>query len=146
MRPSRVAALVAAALGLAVVAALPWWRPSDPLTGRAGLLTYAPTGLAAALGDVAPAGARVFVPQGWASWFEWAVPDARYFVDSRFELFPADVWQAYGEVAGGTPESAASLDRWAVKVLVTPAGSPVPDGWMTRYADDDGSISVRRAP
>ena len=88
VRPSRVAALVAAALGLAVVAALPWWRPSEPLTGRAGLLTYAPTGLAAALGDVAPAGARVFVPQGWASWFEWAVPDARYFVEFKVRAVP----------------------------------------------------------
>ena len=46
-------------------------------------------------------GDRVFVPQAWASWFEWAVPDARYFLDSRFELYPAAVWQDYGAIASG---------------------------------------------
>jgi hypothetical protein len=141
-RPAIVATLVTALLCLAIVAALPWWRSSDPLTGRAGLLTYAPTGLAGALHDLAPEGARVYAPQDWASWFEWSEPDARYFVDARFELFPTDVWRDYETIAEGGSGSAEALDRWAVGVLVTPAGSAVPAGWTTRYADDDGSISL----
>jgi hypothetical protein len=145
-RPTLIGALLAVAVGLAIVVALPWWRPSDPLTGRAGLLTYAPSGLAAALVEAAPADARVFVPQEWASWFEWAAPDARYFVDSRFELFPAGVWTDYDAIASGADGSAGALDRWAVAVMITPAGTPVPGGWTTRYADDTGTISVRPHP
>ena len=145
-RPTAISVVLAAALGIAIVAALPWWRPSGSLTGRTGLLTYAPAGLAAALRELAPAGTRVFVPQEWGSWFEWAVPDVRYFVDARFELFPTDVWRDYDTIAGGAAGSAAALDRWDVEVLVTPAGSAVATGWRTRYADDDGSISTRPVP
>jgi hypothetical protein len=144
-RPLRLLnAAVVAVLGLALVAALPWWRPADPLTGRAGLLTYAPSGLAAALrGHVQP-GTRVFVPQTWGSWFEWAVPDARYFVDARFELCPADVWADLDRItAGGTP-AAEALDRRGVEVVVLPAGGAAPAGaWTAVYSDVDGSILVR---
>ena len=76
-------------IGLAIVLALPSWRPADPLTGRQGLLSYAPSDLAIALRRAIKPGDRVFVPQVWASWFEWAVPDASYFLDARFELYPA---------------------------------------------------------
>ena len=88
--------MIAIVLGALVVVALPWWRPPDPLTGRQGLLTYAPSGLAQAVAGL-PAGARVVTPQTWGSWFEWAAPDAHYFIDSRFELFPADVWADYDD-------------------------------------------------
>ena len=30
-------------VAIALLAAFPWWRPTDPLAGRAGLLTYAPS-------------------------------------------------------------------------------------------------------
>ena len=91
---------IAVVLGVAIVAALPWWRPADPLTGRAGLLSYAPSGLAAKVAELAGPGARVVVPQTWGSWFEWAAPEQAYFIDSRFELFPADVWADYAALAG----------------------------------------------
>ena len=71
-RPSPIAAILAIVFGIAILVALPWWRPADPLTGRAGLLTYAPSGLAEAVRDRAQPGDRVFLPQTWASWFEWA--------------------------------------------------------------------------
>ena len=76
-RPSPIAALLAVVFGVAILAALPWWRPQDPLTGRVGLLTYAPSGLAQAVRDATKPGDRVFMPQTWASWFEWAAPDSR---------------------------------------------------------------------
>ena len=53
-------------------------------------------------------------PQTWASWFEWAAPEPAYFIDSRFELFPADVWDDYDAVArGGRARPASSTGgRW----------------------------------
>jgi hypothetical protein len=143
-RPNRLNTAVAGVLGAAILLALPWLRPADPLAGRSGLLTYAPTGLAAAVRDTAPPGARVFVPQTWASWFEWAAPDARYFLDSRFELFPADVWHDYDAIARGGPAAAAALDRWGVGLIVVPTGSPsLGPGWTVVHDDADGTILIR---
>ena len=125
-----------------MVAALPWWRPADPLTGRVGLLSYAPSALATELSGRIQPGTRVFAPQVWTSWFEWAVPDATYFVDSRFELFPADVWADLDTVSGGGPAAAGVLERWNVGLLVLGAGDAVPAGWMLVHEDVDGSIAV----
>ncbi len=140
----RLNALVVTVLAVAVLAALPWWRPSDPLTGREGLLSYAPSGLASALRQHVGAGSRVFVPQTWGSWFEWAVPDATYFVDSRFELFPASIWATDDALAGGGAPASAALDRWQVQAVVLPEGWPAPAGaWTTAYRDAAGSILLR---
>ena len=46
-------------------------------------------------------GDRVLVPQRWASWFEFALPDLPVAVDSRIELFPTEVWADYLAVARG---------------------------------------------
>ena len=141
-RASAVNGLIAVVLGVAIVAALPWWRPADPLTGRTGLLSYAPSGLAAKVAELAGAGARVVVPQTWGSWFEWAAPEQAYFIDSRFELFPADVWADYAALQG--PDAGEVLDRWAADVVVVPAGEAMPSGpWDRAWEDADGTILVR---
>ena len=120
--------------GLAILVALPWWRPADPLTGRVGLLSYAPSGLAQAVRDTARPGDRVVTPQTWASWFEWAAPDPGYFLDSRFELFPAPVWDDYDAIERGGAGAQAVLDRWGVNIVVLPAGAePLPGAWTTGY-------------
>ena len=113
-RASRLPAVVAVLLGVLVVAALPWWRPADPITGRTGILSYAPSGIAAELRRLAPAGTRVLAAQTWTSFLEWAAPDARYFLDSRFELFPADVWADRATIAAGGPAADEVLKRWGV--------------------------------
>lgn len=144
-RPPRAAnRALAALLTLVTVLALPWWRPADALAGRRGLLAYAPSGIAEALRVQAPAGARVFVPQTWASWFEWAVPNGEYLVDSRFELYPAQVWADYDAIVAGGPPAAAALDRRGVQFVVVPSGWQPPTGaWKTTYSDGAGSILVR---
>ena len=143
-RPPPLTGVVAALLVVIVVAALPWWRPADLLTGRRGLLTYAPAGLAAALRGDAADGTRVFVPQVWGSWFEWAVPEAAYFADARFELFGDDVWADLDVIGGGGTPAALVLDRRRVEIVVLPAGWTGPgDGWSPVYADADGQILVR---
>ena len=127
-----------------VLAALPWWRPVDPLTGRTGILSYAPSGIAEALRDVAPAGTRVLAAQTWTSFLEWAVPDAEYFIDSRFELFPAEVWADRATIAEGGPAADEVLAGRQVDLLVLPAGTNLDlTGWTVVYEDTDGAILVR---
>jgi hypothetical protein len=147
-RPARyLNGAVIGALGLAIIAALPWWRPADLLAGRVGLLGYAPSGLAARLGEHVRRDTKVFVPQIWGSWFEWAVPDARYFVDARFELYPQDVWADLDRVEAGGAAADEALDRRGIEVLVLPVSWPAPSGaWATLYADSDGSILARVPP
>jgi hypothetical protein len=145
-RASRLPAVVAVLLGVLVVAALPWWRPADPITGRIGILSYAPSGIAAELARIAPAGTRVLAAQTWTSFLEWAVPDARYFQDSRFELFPADVWADRATIAAGGPDADAVLARQGVELLVLPVGTDLHlTGWTVVYEDADGAILARSA-
>ena len=140
-RASRLPAAMAALLVALIVVALPWWRPADPVTGRAGILSYAPSGIAAELRTLAPPGTRVLAAQTWTSFLEWAVPDARYFLDSRFELFPAEVWADRAAIAAGGPGADEALKRWDVDLLVLPGGvRPELTGWTVVYEDPDGAI------
>ena len=141
-RASVVNGFIAVVLGVAVVAALPWWRPADPLTGRAGLLSYAPSGLAAKVAELAGTGARVVVPQTWGSWFEWAAPKQAYFIDSRFELFPPDVWADHAALQG--LDAGEVLDRWAADVVGVAVGRvPTTRSVASAWTDTDGTILVR---
>jgi hypothetical protein len=148
-RANALNAVTAIAIGVAIVAALPWWRPVEPLTGRVGLLSYAPSGLAQALQDQVVPEDRVFTPQTLGSWFEWAVPDARYFVDSRIELFPAEVWRDYRAIVAGDG-ALDLLAEWKVQAVVVSPDEPglreALDGseaWVRLHADDDGELYLR---
>jgi hypothetical protein len=147
-RPNRLNAAVAMVLGTMIVVALPWWRPTDSLTGRQGLLSYAPSGLAQSLASSIEPGARVFTQQTWASWFEWAVPDARSFLDSRFELFPGSVFTVYGVIAEGGDPALTQLDGLAVNAVVVAPDSPLATtlhaaGWLLVDEDGDGAVFTR---
>jgi hypothetical protein len=86
----------------------------------------------------------VLAPQTWTSFLEWAVPEARSFIDSRFELFPLEVWTDRATIAAGGPEADVVLKRWEVDLLVLPAGvRPNLTGWTVVYEDADGAILAR---
>jgi hypothetical protein len=143
----RLNVVVAGAIVVAAIAVLPAWRPADPATGAPdGLLTDAPPGLTEALRANVQPGDHVFQPQPWGSWFEYAVPEARYTVDSRIELFPPEVWSDYAAVVAGVDGWQERLASWSVRLAVVADDQAgfrsrlVDAGWRIVTADDDGSL------
>jgi hypothetical protein len=145
----RLNAMVAGGLIVAAIAMLPLWRPVDPGTGApVGVLANAPSGITAALRDLARPGDRLFNPQVWGSWFEFAVPQLPVAIDSRIEFFPAEVWDTYDVARGSDAAAGAQLRRWKVTLAVVGANElPLLNRlngmqWQTVYQGDDGWILV----
>lgn len=142
--------VIAGALVLATVLLVPVWRPVDPGTGApVGVLSDAPSGITTALRDIVQPGDRVLNTQVWGSWLEYAVPEARYAVDSRIEFFSRDVWRGYEAIVAGTPAWEAVFARWDPDVVVVAEGDGLVErllalGWTPAYQDDDGQILLRR--
>jgi hypothetical protein len=150
-------ALTASALVLTVVV-FPLLRPSHGSASSSaaldGRLLHAPERFTAAVASVAIPGSRVFVAQIWASWFELELPNHPIFIDSRIELFPAEVWGDYDVVSEAGDGWEAILDRWDVAVLVLSheqqaalieeiARDP---SWRLVYRNPDGVTLVRASP
>ncbi len=146
-----LALAIAAAPAVLAVAILS--RPSDPVTGPAGVLVDAPAGITAAVREAAPPGTRILNAQRWGSWLEWAVPDALVYTDSRFEVIPADAWRDQVAVSSGRFDWREIIDRIAPDLIVASrhdqqglldaiAADPA-SGWRRVYADDDGVVLVR---
>ena len=138
---------VAVALVVACVAALPFWRPIDPGTGAPdGTVSYAPSGITSELKRIAGTDERIFNPQPWGSWFEFAVPQTPVAIDSRIELFPTQVWDDYVRITAGAEGWEGILDRWGVTVAVVAAADSglrdrlIAAGWTETYVDADGSV------
>ena len=153
-RPSRLNGLfvgLVVALGLVL---LPFWRAWDErLPAPAGLLRFAPPELTASLRGLVVEGDRVWNPQVWGSWFEYAIPDATYAVDSRIEVIPAAVWREAEIVSTAGAGWEEILDRAGTTIIVTEGpttGSPLfaalqgNPGWAIATRNTEGSIWVRR--
>lgn len=146
----RLNLVLAGAIVVAGIVLLPVWRPTDPgLQAPAGVVGNAPPGITAALRDLARSDDRVFNPQPWGSWFEFALPDLPVALDSRIEVFPVEVWDAYGRVVAGVDGWQDQLDRWGVTIVVAAgddadafAARLIAAGWVVTYADDDAGILV----
>jgi hypothetical protein len=148
----RLNVVLASFVVVAGIILLPVWRPFDPaLQAPVGVVGSAPAGITRHLRELVGPADRMFAPQRWGSWFEFAVPQAPLFVDSRIEIFPLDVWADYDRVDGARDGWQETLDRWAVTVVVvTTAGGDAlaarmatDPGWRQVLADDDGWIFVR---
>ncbi len=147
----RVNLLVAGAIILVAIALLPVWRPIDAgLQAPAGVVGNAPSGITAALRDLAEPGDRVLNPQPWGSWFEFALPELQVAIDSRIELFPVEVWEDYEAVVAGADGWEALLETWQ-PTLVVAAGDAESGlaarlagaGWTEAYADADGRVFTK---
>ena len=108
----RLNVVVAGALVVAGIALLPVWRPTR--SGAAGARRrrrQRPPGITAALRDLARPGDRLFNPQPWGSWFEFTCRDLPVAIDSRIEVFPAEVWDTYERVVAGVDGWQATARR-----------------------------------
>ena len=126
---------------------LPVWRPTEPGTDTPrGVVAMAPPGITGALREMARPGDHVFNPQPWGSWLKFALPDLPIGIDSRIEVFPASVWDAYEDVIAGVDGWQAQLDTWDVAFVVAAAsddafaGRLADAGWRLAYTDADGSV------
>jgi hypothetical protein len=151
--PVRRTNLAVAGMIVAVtIALLPFWRPIDAgLAAPAGVVGYAPSGISGHLRSTLKPGDRLFAPQPWGSWFEFAFPFASVAVDSRIEMFPASVWDDYDKVIAGEAEAKEILTSWGVSVVVARddndfglieklTGDPE---WRQAYQDETGRVFVR---
>jgi hypothetical protein len=161
-RGSPLNALVAGILIVAGIALAPLWRPVGPAGIPNGLLSYAPQGVAATVLGFAPchlrppgeSAVRVWNPQTWGSWLEFAVPCDAFTVDSRIELYPASVWTDYDTVENAEPGWQDILARWGVQVIVTNAPTDAnldralaADGsWLRVYFDGEGAVWTLYVP
>ena len=165
-RAPRVSALNTLILALLVVVSLPLLRLGPPADSRlgmgapAGLLGQAPAAVTGVLRDWMRSGEpqlrstarapQAWAPQTWGSWLELAVPDLPVAVDSRIELFPADLWADYDTVADARPGWQAILERRAVTILVVAgtqeallAGARSDPGWRELPGGDaTGTVFV----
>jgi hypothetical protein len=156
--PNGLNAVVAAVLSLGLVALLPLWRSVGPAGIPAGVLAYAPQGIAVELAGLVdrgllPAGAHVWNPQLWGSWLELSVPEVKIALDSRIELFQGSVWDDAELVATGNPQSPCVLDRHAVDAVIVAsnldalaAALEASPAWQSVHRDTEGSIWVRTKP
>jgi hypothetical protein len=146
----RVNAGIAAAIVLVGILALPLWRPLDRGLGAPILVVgTAPSGITGALRNLVRPGDRIYAPQPWGSWFEFAFPQATVAVDSRIELFPESVWWTVDRIATGAPGWLNSVTAWGVRIVAAPADQTdtvarlEAAGWDIAFSDDDGSLLIR---
>jgi hypothetical protein len=146
-RTSRLNAVVVGLIVLLCVGLLPTWRSTDGKVGApVGLVGDAPPGITAALLELVKPGDRILNPQPWGSWFEFALPRTTVALDSRIEVFPAEVWDDYDTVHRGGDGWQAILARWNPAFAVAAesdeafAARLVAAGWAKTYADGDGVI------
>jgi hypothetical protein len=145
-RLNALVALVIVGLGIVL---LPVWRAQDPLVGPVGVVRQAPSALTQQLRPMVRPGDRIFVPEEWGSWLEYAVPNGLVFVDSRLELFPESAWLEYDAVLAGYGGWQQVLDTYGVRFVVVPINRPdlrdrlTASGWNQSVDTADGWVFVR---
>jgi hypothetical protein len=145
---------IVVALALTGVALLPVWRPIGAAGVPSGTLAEAPQAIAQQLDTTlcegSPTPPRVWNPQLWGSWLEFAASCAQYAFDSRIELFSDQVWTDDQTVATAAPGWDAVLARYRVQAVITDASTEQAlDAalersalWTRAYSDCNGSIWV----
>ncbi len=143
---------IAGLAGVLALAALPVWKPIDPMYGPQDVVRYAPQGVTDTLLAEAAPGEHLFAEQKWGSWFEQTLPGVPVMVDTRIELFDREIWADYLHVQAGRADWAEILEHWDVSLVAITADNdqlrPFLDehpGWDLRFEDDEGLVYRRAA-
>jgi hypothetical protein len=151
-RATRLNTMLLAVIAIAGIVLLPAWRPNDPgLDAPSGVVGNAPPGITAQLRTIGRPGDRLWNPQPWGSWFEFALPELQVATDARVELFPESIWQEYATVSDGGAGWSSILDGYGVTIVVATdpedagllAALAADAGWRRAYADEDGTVWLR---
>jgi len=115
-----------------------WWKQSPPATENTPM---AATNWLAAHPDLpGPLWSEI----GFSSYLEFELPQRPTWIDTRFEVFPVEQWQAYKDISEARYDWKSLLDATGVKLLMVStqnqpallsalAASPT---WCQRYRDD----------
>ena len=88
---------------------------------------------------------------GFSSYLEFALPQRPTWIDTRFEVFPVEQWQAYKDITIASYDWENRLDATGVNLLmVSPQNQPElvavldgSSGWYAIYRDDVAVIYRR---
>ncbi|MCX6032331.1 MAG: hypothetical protein NT169_23930 [Chloroflexi bacterium] len=148
--------LVLGLLALLVCGSLPWLRPSLPLPADRRTWVFAKetpvraTEVLCQLGDTV----RVFSDMGYSSYISWACPSTPVFMDTRFELYPAQMWKEYLSVSTGRYDWETILAKYGVNLVFANkveeptliAAIKASADWQNIYEDADSVIFQKRNP
>jgi hypothetical protein len=132
-------------LGVAALVGLPWLRPyvrvpdlpasyiaedETPVAGTEALCR---------LGD----GVRMFNDLAYGSYVAWACPAVPVFVDSRFELYPEEMWRDYALIASAGYGWEERLRKYGINTLLVNrenerpliAAASASGDWQVSYED-----------
>lgn len=144
--------VVLAIIAFCAIAMSPWVRPyvPPPFSRSYVVEDFNPEEAArrlCALGGTA----RLFTNIFFASHLEWACPAVPVFMDTRFELYPAAMWQDYLRITNGLYNWEERLERYGINILFVQkesefeliAAARASGRWETLY-EDAYAILLRR--
>jgi len=147
--------VVLAVMAFFTIAMLPWVRPyvPPPFSRSYVVEDFNPEEAARRLCALGPT-ARPFTNIFFASYLEWACPAVPTFIDTRFELYPAAMWQDYIRITNGLYDWEERLARYGINVLFVQkesefeliAAAKASGRWETLYEDAYAILMRRVAP
>ncbi|NNJ13140.1 hypothetical protein EKD04_022710 [Chloroflexales bacterium ZM16-3] len=147
-------AALAGVIGLMLLLALPWVKPTLGLPPELGDLLAPETPVAAVSfleGEPQPP-KRLFHEMSYGSYLIWADPQQKVWADPRIELYPLEQWLDYQRLSGGVNVDdllgkyqidGLLLSNKSQEALVEYAQAH-PQEWEQRYAGEEVSYFVRR--
>lgn len=145
--------LVLALVVLLALGSLPWFRLHLPLPPERRSYTYAAETPVEAVKVVCQLGetARVFNDIAYGSYMTWACPSVPVFMDTRFELYPVQLFRDYLSVAAGRYDWETILAQYGVNLVFANkveeptliAAIRASAHWHNMYEDAD-SVIFRR--
>ncbi len=147
-------AALAGLIGLMLLLALPWVKPTLGLPPELGDLLSPETPVAAVgflRADPQPPG-RLFHEMSYGSYLIWADPRQKVWADPRIELYPLEQWLDYQRLSGGV-SAESLLGKYQIDGLLlsnknqealVEYAQARPQEWEQRYADEETTYFVRR--